>query len=152
DLIDGVIYVASPENLGANDLFGWLFWLISGFVDIRELGKVYGSRVAYRLTDKNSPEPDIGFVATRHFGRLRPGHVLGPPDLAVEIVSPESVHRDYVLKRKQYERYGVREYWIVDEMERCVTLLRLGSDGKYREVRSRRNELRSKVVSGFWLR
>jgi hypothetical protein len=25
DLIDGVIYMASPENTDANDLFGWLF-------------------------------------------------------------------------------------------------------------------------------
>src|SRR6516225_10140221 len=30
DLIDGVIYMASPDNTDAADLFGWLFWLTNG--------------------------------------------------------------------------------------------------------------------------
>lgn len=152
DLIDGVIYMASPENLSANDLFTWLIRLIGDYVELLELGRIFGSRVAFRLSAKHSPEPDIAFLAARHLRRRRRGKVLGPPDLAMEIVSPESVHRDYVLKRRLYERYGVLEYWIVDEMERRVTVLRLGPDGKYREVRPRHGELRSKVLPGFWLR
>ena len=62
DLIDGVIYMASPENTDANDLFVWLVSLMRFFVDAEDLGKIYGSRVAFRLTDTNSPEPDIAFV------------------------------------------------------------------------------------------
>jgi Uma2 family endonuclease len=152
DLIDGVIYMASPDNLDADHLSDWIKWLISGFVDILELGRVFGSRVAFRLSRKHSPEPDIAFLAIRHFARMRPTHVVGPPDLAMEIVSPESVQRDYFLKRSLYEQYRVPEYWIVDEMERRVTLLRLGTDGKYREVRPRQGDLHSKVLPGFWLR
>jgi Uma2 family endonuclease len=152
DLIDGVIYMASPDSLDADKLFGWLHWVVSGFVDILELGRVFGSRVAFRLSRKHSPEPDIAFLAIRHFSRMRPTHVLGPPDLAMEIVSPESVNRDYFLKRSLYEQNRVPEYWIIDEMERRVTLLRLGADGKYREVRPRHGELHSKILPGFWLR
>src|SRR5208337_56801 len=48
DLIDGVIYMASPENTDANDLFEWLNSLLYSFVHRRKLGKVYGSRVAFR--------------------------------------------------------------------------------------------------------
>jgi Uma2 family endonuclease len=83
---------------------------------------------------------------------IKRGHVDGPPDLAMEIVSPESVERAYEKKRKQYEQAGVPEYWIIDEDMKKVTLLRLDARGKYREVRPRRGILRSQVVPGFWVR
>lgn len=152
DLIDGVIYMASPESTEANDLFVWLIWLVSGFVDLHELGKVYGSRVAFRISDKHSPEPDIGFVAAKNQRRIRRGHVKGSPDLAIEFVSPESVERDYVRKRFLYERAGVREYWIIDQMKERITLLRRTATGRFREVRSKDGELHSRVLPGFWIR
>jgi Uma2 family endonuclease len=152
DLIDGVIYMASPDNTDANELFVWLVALMHDFAEIKELGKVYGSRVAFRLNDKNSPEPDIAFVKKRRLAKVKRGHVEGPPDLAVEIVSPESVTRDYEKKRVQYERAGVREYWIIDEVEQRVTLLRLGSDKKFRELRLRKAAFLSQVMEGFWIR
>jgi Uma2 family endonuclease len=152
DLIDGVIHMASPENTDANDLFMWLGGLMYDFADERELGKVYGTRVAFRLDKHNGPEPDIGFVRKKRLHLVERGYVRGGPDLAVEIVSPDSVERDYDKKRRQYERAGVREYWIIDEIEQKVTLLRLGKDGKYKEVRPRKGVLHSKALPGFWLR
>jgi Uma2 family endonuclease len=152
DLIDGVIYMASPENTEANDLFGFLFALFRIFARKRKLGKVYGSRVAFRLGETGGPEPDIAFVQTKRLHLVHRGFVEGPPDLAVEIVSPDSVQRDYEAKRELYRQAGVREYWIVDEMEQRVALLRLTAGGAYREVRPRKGILHSKVVPGFWLR
>src|SRR5262249_54747598 len=125
DLIDGVIYMASPENTDANELFGWLFIVMELFVEEYQLGQIYGSRVAARLTEKTAPEPDILFVSKRHLSRVKRGGVEGPPDLAVEIVSPDSIDRDYNLKRKKYEEAGIPEYWIIDEIEETITLLRL---------------------------
>lgn len=52
DLLDGVIYLSSPDNTDANDLFVWLVAIIKGLVDARDLGVVYGSRVAFRITDR----------------------------------------------------------------------------------------------------
>jgi len=152
DLIDGVIYMASPDNIEANDLFMWLGSLMRDFAEVHDLGKVYGSRVAFKLNKTNSPEPDIGFIQEGRRAAVLRGHVKGPPDLAVEIVSPESVDRDYVKKRSQYEQFGVTEYWIIDEMKRKVTLLRLDARGKYREVRPRTGKLHSEAMPGFWIR
>jgi Uma2 family endonuclease len=151
DLIGGVIYMASPDNTDANTLFLWLARLLGDFVEERDLGRVYGSRVAFRLAPKEGPEPDIGFVRKNRLHLIQRGFVDGPPDLAIEIVSPESVDRDYKAKREQYRQHGVREYWIIDEMQQRVTLLRLAA-GAYREVRPRKGILRSRVVKRFWLR
>ena len=152
DLIDGVIYMASPDNMDANDLFVWLLRLLGDIVEIQDLGKVNGSRAAYRLNDANSPEPDVAFIRGDRTNLVRRGFVNGPPDLAIEIVSPESVARDYETKRDLYQDAGVQEYWIVDEVEQKVTLLRLAANGKYREVRPKKGELHSQVVPGFWIR
>ncbi len=152
DLIDGVIYMASPDNTDANKLNGWLLALMSIYARRKDLGQVYVSRVAFRLDKKNGPEPDIAFVRKDRLHLVKRGRVEGAPDLAVEIVSPDSIERDYGKKRDQYERFGVREYWIVDELEEKVTLLRLQASGRYREVRPKKGVLHSQALPGFYLR
>lgn len=152
DLIDGVIYMSSPDNTDAATLFGWLFRLIGDFVDERELGQVFGSRVAFRLDKPQGPEPDIAFVRADRLHIVQRGFVNGPPDLALEIVSPDSIERDYVRKREQYRKAGVLEYWIVDEMEQRVVLLKRSASGAYREIKPRKGVLHSQVLPGFWLR
>lgn len=152
DLIDGVIYMASPDNFDANQLFMWLGFLLNGVVGKTGEGNIYGSRAAFRLAEHESPEPDLAFVRTERLDLVHRGFFDGPPDLAIEIVSPESVERDYDDKRQQYENAGVAEYWIIDELQQTITLLRLGKNGKYREVKTRNGELHSAVLKGFWLR
>jgi Uma2 family endonuclease len=151
DLIDGIIYMASPENTDANKLFLWLAAIMDCYAQRRKLGEIYGSRVSFRLDEEHGPEPDIAFVRTEHLDRVKSGHVAGAADLAVEIVSPETVERDYCHKRELYQEYGISEYWIIDEEEQLVTLLRL-KKGKYRQVRPKNGELHSEVLAGFWLR
>jgi Uma2 family endonuclease len=56
-----------------------------------------------------------------------------PPKLVVEIVSLESIRRDYRHKRSEYAAVEVPEYWIADPLENKVSILSL-EEGLY-EVR-----------------
>jgi Uma2 family endonuclease len=56
-----------------------------------------------------------------------------PPLLIVEVVSPESVKRDYRYKRSEYAALEVLEYWIVDPLKPKVSVLLL-EDGFYEET------------------
>ncbi|MBE9229104.1 Uma2 family endonuclease [Phormidium sp. LEGE 05292] len=56
-----------------------------------------------------------------------------PPLLAFEVVSPESVSRDYRFKRSEYAALEIPEYWIVDPMKSKVTVL-LWEEGLYEET------------------
>ena len=152
DLIDGVIYMPSPENTDSNDLFISLVRLISDFIEYYDLGKIFGSRVACRLDDYNGPEPDILFIPKDQLYRIERGHIAGPAAAALEIVSPESVERDYVRKKHLYEEFGFEEYWIIDEELRRITLYRRGARGKFREIKPHKGECHSEVLTGFWLR
>lgn len=152
DLIDGVIYMASPDNTDSAETGGWLYRLMSDFADEYDLGRLFSSRVACKLSDDNAPEPDILFIPKRRRKRILRGRIEGAPSLAVEIVSPDSIERDYQTKKELYERHGVREYWIIDEVKGTATFYRLAADGKFREVKPRGGIFRSVVLKGFWLR
>ena len=152
DLIDGVIYMASPDSLDTNDLFMWFGGLIDLYVEEMGLGNVFGSRAAFRLDDENSPEPDIAFVRMARLHFAERGFFNGAPDLAIELVSPDSVDRDYIVKREKYRQAGVQEYWIIDEAIKKVTVLRLDARGRYREVKPRGGAFYSEVLPGFWFR
>ena len=43
--------------------------------------------------------------------------------LVAEVVSASSKRRDYEAKREDYLAYGILEYWIVDPLQRRVTIL-----------------------------
>jgi Uma2 family endonuclease len=55
------------------------------------------------------------------------------PLLIVEVVSPDSIKRDYRYKRSEYAVLAVPEYWVVDPLAAKVTLLRW-EDGLYEET------------------
>jgi Uma2 family endonuclease len=46
------------------------------------------------------------------------------PDLVIEVVSPGSEERDYILKREEYLALRVKEYWILDVERREMLVLR----------------------------
>ena len=56
-----------------------------------------------------------------------------PPLLAVEVVSPDSITRDYRYKRTEYAALEIPEYWIVDPLESKVTVLTF-NEGLYDET------------------
>jgi Uma2 family endonuclease len=154
DLIDGEIYLASPENLDHNDLVRWLGTILGQFVEERGLGRLTINRVSYHLGKTTAPEPDLAVVLTDRLGSLRSGYGEGPPDLAVEVVSPESVDRDYEIKREIYETAGVREYWIIDPDEKSAIFLIRETDqpGPFVEAQLDGNQFHSRVIPGSSLK
>ena len=87
-------------------------------------GQAVPAPMPVRLPMGTIREPDVGFYATAHLDRLD-GPIAGPPDLAVEVLSPDSVQRDRVQKRVEYAEAGIGEYWIVDPVACDVLVLHL---------------------------
>ena len=77
------------------------------------------------------------------------GAVGRQPVLAAEVVSRGSIHRDYVVKREEYLAYGLLEYWIVDPLERKVTVLTRRGDSWSEAVFRDNQVINSLVLPGF---
>lgn len=71
------------------------------------------------------------------------------PELVIEVVSPSSRHRDYEEKPEEYLRFGVAEYWIIDD-ERQEMLVHRRVAGRYETQVVRHGEVyRPTVLKGF---
>jgi Uma2 family endonuclease len=69
----------------------------------------------------------------------------------MEIVSPDSVERDYEKKFADYQGAGVLEYWIIDPLKRTVTAFQW-SRGKFKRIPEKGKAIHSVVLKGFFLR
>ena len=152
DLIDGVIYMASPDSKKANSLNLFLGNLLDGYIAAKDIdGDVFISRYACRINAVRAPEPDVGYVRPERTHLLHETYMEGGPDIAVEIVSRDSQMRDYSEKRDLYETAGVQEYWIIDSLQKRTTFLRL-RNGVYEEMALDGNIFRSEVLKDLWLK
>jgi len=137
EVIAGVAYSMAP---GADDIHqeasGELFTEFSLYLRGKKC-KVYHTPFDVILpeegetfeTASNIVQPDIFVVCDKEKKKRR--GCYGAPDLIVEILSPSSVKRDTKDKRKLYQRFGVKEYWIVDPSNKRIDVYKLKDNGRY---------------------
>lgn len=96
--------------------------------------------------------PDINFISKRNASIIR-GHIHGPPDLVVEVTSPGNWQMDVFAKRHDYERFGIREYWVIDISQKQYKAYQWNLQGdRYRGGLISEAVIKSRVVKGFKLK
>jgi Uma2 family endonuclease len=149
--VDGEVVPMSPVSERHAGITVFLTTLMNLLVQRRRLGRVMHAPF-YMKTARAGREPDILFVSSARSGQIKPTFLDGPADLVVEVVSPESRGRDREEKRVEYERAGVREFWLVDPLASTVDLFRMAAGGRFESVRPDSDGLlHSAVMEGFWL-
>jgi Uma2 family endonuclease len=84
-----------------------------------------------RLRDGKIREPDMLVLLDARDPRRQSRYWLGA-DLVLEVVSTDRPERDLIEKRREYEQAGIAEYWLVDPLNRTITVLTL-RNGAYVE-------------------
>lgn len=154
--VGGEVIVQIPPKDAHQRLVEFLYAVLGLFIRVFDLGLLRIAPFEVRLhPDGPSRQPDLLFLAKAHLDRLTPERVVGPPDLIIEIVSDDSVHRDRVDKFDEYEAAGVPEYWVLDNRpdHRQAFFFQLQPHGRYqRAFPDSEGVYRSLVLAGFWLR
>lgn len=80
-------------------------------------GRVFDAQTQYHISDEFKPIPDVSFVGRMRLeaiGGVPEGLIPGPPDLAVETLSPHNRLTDAEDKAVRYLEHGCRLCWIID--------------------------------------
>jgi len=131
ELIDGELYVSTAPSTFHQSVLMNLGALLWNYLREHPIGTVYPG-VGVIFDDHNAAVPDLVYASR---GRLRDtlvgGRLTGPPEIAIEILSPGSTNenRDRHIKLNLYAARGVDEYWILDPENRSVEIHRRSDAG-----------------------
>lgn len=154
--VEGEVIVHMPPRYEHQSVAAFLLRLLAEYAALFDLGVVQGAPFEVRLWPGGpSREPDLFFLRKENLGRLIATRLEGPPDLVVEVISPDSVRRDRQEKHREYARAGVGEYWIIDPRpgRRRADFYRLDAGGQYELVATEDDEtVVSTALPGFVLR
>lgn len=151
EFTDGVVEVLPIPTTLHQRIVAFLYSALNAFVEARNLGEVLFSPLPVRLRQGKYREPDVVFMRTQHAKRIRDKY-WQRPDLVMEVVSDdaESRDRDTRVKKAEYLRARIPEYWIIDPRNQQIQVLYLKGRRYVRAVEAGRGEKAASVLlKGF---
>ncbi len=150
EIVDGVLFMTpspSPWHQAIATLFATYLTI---HVQFTGLGRVYAAPLDVELSPVDVFQPDVLVVLNAGREKITESHIIGAPDLVVEVASPSTEKQDRFKKLRAYARAGVREYWLANPTTRKVEVLML-EGGAYQSMGFFQGEdrLPSRVVPHF---
>ena len=149
ELVRGELIMMTPAGYRHGRIVSRLNARLEVFVEEHRLGEVTGGETGFLIHENPDTvrAPDVAFVTAARALPLPPqGYFQGPPDLAVEVLSPHDRAGTLLSKVYDWLDAGCREIWVVDPESRTVTVYRSKADVRVLDLSS---DLTSDVVAGF---
>lgn len=152
ELHDGRLVEGPPAGPRHGHGIVKLTFALHGFVDDHRLGMVFGAETGFRLSEHRVLGPGVSFVRAERIpaeGLPEEGFFPGPPDLAVEILSPRDLEHPGAVQHKvaQYLDAGTPLVWVLDLRGPRAAVYRL--DGSVDTVGPEGSLSGKQVVPGF---
>lgn len=132
ELIDGELYLMSSPSRLHQKVLGEIARQIGNYLSDKKC-EIYISpldvRIDGKVKSKNVVQPDIIVICDNN--KLDDKGIIGAPELIIEILSPHNASHDTLYKYNLYQKYGVKEYWIVDMQRENICTYILNKDGVY---------------------
>ena len=127
EIIDGELFVTRSPHRRHQQICGKIFRQLDAWSESNGRGEtIVAPGIIFSEVD--SVIPDVVWVSRERLAQIEDevGHLLGAPELVVEVLSPgqQNERRDREAKRKLYSIQGVQEYWIVDRFTQQVEVYR----------------------------
>jgi Uma2 family endonuclease len=132
ELVDGLLQEEEVADSPHEVIVSALLYLLLAWAR-RGGRRVLASETKYALPRGRGRKPDISVFLTRDRKLPRRGAIRHPPDIMIEVISPDprDRRRDRIEKLGEYAAFGVSWYWLFDPEARSLEILKLGEDGRY---------------------
>ncbi len=146
ELLNDVIYMSPSPNSTHQEISIELSSKIWMHVKKYKLGSCLSAPMDVFFNDRNVVQPDILVILLPNLLILTDeGKIKGAPDLIIEIVSPGNKRHDTEKKRALYEKFGVKEYFIIEPGNKETTTYFLVNN-KFVKQESAKGKLKSKLL------
>ena len=144
EVIDNTLYMSPSPIFSHQEVLGDLYNTIYTQVKALSLGKCVVAPMDVYLDKQNIVQPDILFINNANLNIIKSGKVRGAPNLLIEILSTNRKH-DLEKKKALYEKFGVKEYFIVDPATK-ETFTYYHNGQKYIQQESKPGKIKSKLL------
>src|ERR1700733_10799441 len=124
ELVNGSVAVSPSPIPDHSTVIIKLITLLENYNEANDLGELHQD-VDTILDRFDVRRPDVLFFFKSRKHLIGKKAMEGPPDLAVEVLSPSSIEIDREDKFIQYRDAGVANYWIIDPELRTIEAWRL---------------------------
>lgn len=131
EVVRGVLYMVPVPSVNHQKSVGRFVYYLMTHVEFKDLGRVVMSPADVELGPGDVVQPDVFVVLNVHLDNITPSHLIGIPDLVVEVVSPGTARHDMNEKLNAYARTGVPEYWIANPDAHTIEVLKLENSAFY---------------------
>ncbi len=145
ELINDTIYMSPSPDYNHQTILMDIATKIYSYVKKNKTGECIVSPMDVFFDIKNVLQPDILFISMENKGIIKDGKIKGCPDLIIEIFSPGNRRHDAEKKKGIYEKFGVKEYFIVDP-ENKETIAWYLTGKKYIKQQSVKGKIKSKQL------
>jgi Uma2 family endonuclease len=150
ELVNGMVIKMSPVTSKHDNITGFLRTLFDLFLERTNMGVVKADPFLARIPGGHPRQPDLMIITTPNLDKIKPTYLDGAPDLIVEVVSPGSIELDRGTKFEEYEKGGVKEYWLLDPVHQENLFYVLDENGVYKsQSLDSEGYYSSTVLSGF---
>ena len=124
---------------------------LSNFLDSKnDNGVLVNAPMDVKFDEGNVLQPDILYISGARKAEIVKERVEGAPDLVIEILSPSTGYYDLRQKKDIYEKYGVKEYIVIDPIGLVAELYAIKDGAYYLHQKAQKNEqLNSILLPGF---
>jgi Uma2 family endonuclease len=145
EVIDGILYM-SPSPVSIHQIVqGRIFLRLGTYVEENDLGVMIPPPMDVFFDDhSNAVQPDIIFISKSQLHIIQ-SKIKGTPELLGEIISPGNTFHDLERKKNLYERFGVKEYWIIEPHTKEVIGYKL-VDGKFAPLPTLNGKIESPLL------
>ena len=116
EIINGKVYMMSRPSINHAQIEGNINSIFKTYLKGKTCRPF--NEVDVFFDDDNNFVPDVLIVCNPAI--IREAGIYGTPDLIVEILSKTTAVKDKMDKFIAYEKYGVKEYWIVNPFDKSV--------------------------------